>query len=147
VVEVVCGNKGNKVLVCFKGKERCVDAADTKALLARGEATLGPCPTAQAAAASVKAGAAFAANNELTASPNPTSASTTLAFTLAASGAYRLEVLNLQGAVVAVVAEGQGEAGQRLAHEFSKGRLATGVYMVRLTSGQQSKFTRVVLQD
>jgi hypothetical protein len=86
-------------------------------------------------------------NDGLTAAPNPTNANTTLAFTLAESGAYRLEVMNMQGAVVAVVAQGKGEAGQRIAHEFSKGRLATGVYMVRLTSGKQSKFTRVVLQD
>ncbi|MGY2134330.1 T9SS-dependent M36 family metallopeptidase [Hymenobacter sp. HD11105] len=147
VVDVVCGNKGNKVQVCFKGKGLCVDAADTKALLARGEATLGSCPRAKAAVASAVASDALLTNDGLTAAPNPTNANTTLAFTLAESGAYRLEVMNMQGAVVAVVAQGKGEAGQRIAHEFSKGRLATGVYMVRLTSGKQSKFTRVVLQD
>ncbi|SMB96088.1 peptidase M36 fungalysin [Hymenobacter roseosalivarius DSM 11622] len=149
VVNVVCGNRGNKVQVCFKGNEMCVDAADAKELLTRkdGGATLGTCgPKAKAADASLTAADALATDG-LTASPNPTNANTTLAFTLAESGAYRLEVMNMQGAVMSVVAQGKGEAGQRISHEFSKGRLATGVYMVRLTSGKQSKFTRVVLQD
>jgi PKD repeat protein len=147
VVDVVCGNKGNKVLVCQKqGNEICISPADVINQLRNG-GSLGTCVQAKAVTASVVASDALSTNEGLTASPNPTSANTTLAFTLAETGAYRLEVMNMQGAVVAVVAEGQGEAGQRISHEFSKGRLATGVYMVRLTSGKQSKFTRVVLQD
>ncbi|WP_188547366.1 T9SS-dependent M36 family metallopeptidase [Hymenobacter qilianensis] len=148
VVDVRCGNKNDKVLVCQKqGKEICISADAVETQLRIG-GSLGACaPKAKATVASAKASDALATNDGLTASPNPTSANTTLAFTLAESGAYRLEVMNMQGAVVSVVAQGKGEAGQRISHEFSKGRLATGVYMVRLTSGKQSKFTRVILQD
>ena len=148
VIDVRCGKKNDKVQVCQKqGNEICISAADVINHLRNG-GSLGACGVqAKATAASAKTSDDFAANNELTAAPNPTNANTTLAFTLAESGAYRLEVMNMQGAVVSVVAQGKGEAGQRIAHEFSKGRLASGVYMVRLTSGKQSKFTRVVLQD
>ncbi|MGY2131298.1 T9SS-dependent M36 family metallopeptidase [Hymenobacter sp. HD11105] len=147
VIDVRCGKKNDKVQVCQKqGNEICISAADVINHLRNG-GSLGTCGVqAKAAVASAVASDALS-TNDLTAAPNPTNANTTLAFTLAESGAYRLEVMNMQGAVVAVVAQGKGEAGQRIAHEFSKGRLATGVYMVRLTSGKQSKFTRVVLQD
>jgi hypothetical protein len=83
----------------------------------------------------------------ITATPNPTSANASLDFTLTESGSYRLEVMNIQGALISVVAEGKGEAGESFSYQFSKGRLAAGVYIVRLAAGKQSKFTRLILQD
>ncbi|SFQ41334.1 T9SS-dependent M36 family metallopeptidase [Hymenobacter arizonensis] len=149
VMDVRCG-KNRKVAVCFKGKEMCVDAADATALLnrERGEATIGACGTqARGTAEGTVASAPLPFDAALTAAPNPANAKTTLAFTLAESGAYRLEVVNTLGAVVSVVAQGNGEAGETLSHEFSRGNLAAGLYMARLVSGGKSHFTRIVLQD
>ncbi|HEX8507526.1 MAG TPA: T9SS-dependent M36 family metallopeptidase [Hymenobacter sp.] len=145
VVDVRCGNKNDKVLVCHNGKELCIGTAGVADHLAHGD-VVGSCdqPTAPASLA----GDESAKDNlQLTVSPNPSNARTTLGFTLTHRGAYRLEVMNMQGALVAVVAEGSGEAGEALAHEFSRGRLAAGLYMVRLVSGKQSKTSKLILQD
>jgi PKD repeat protein len=148
VVDVRCGIifKTNKLIeICYNGRSTCVAAASVPAHLARG-ASIGKC---QGSANSSLVAEEPVAPTELsiTATPNPTSANASLDFTLTESGSYRLEVMNMQGALISVVAEGSGEAGESFSHQFSKGRLAAGVYMVRLTSGKQSKFTRLVLQD
>ena len=148
VIDVRCGSKNNKVSVCFKGKQMCVDAADATALLTRerSEAVIGACGV-QARGTGDGAVASAPLDAALTVAPNPASAKTTLAFTLTQTGAYRLEVVNTLGAVVAVVAQGNGEAGEAFSHEFSRGNLAAGLYVARLVSGGKSHFTRIVLQD
>jgi hypothetical protein len=73
--------------------------------------------------------------------------STAVSFTLGEAGTYRLEVLNMQGTVVAVLGEGSGAAGQRITHEFKKGRLAGELFIVHLITGHGNKFTRVVLKN
>jgi PKD repeat protein len=151
VVDVRCGISffriPGKVLVCHNGRPTCVSTSAVADHLRHGD-SLGECQSS-ATAGLVGQGAAEAAKGplELTASPNPTNDQTWLDFTLTQSGSYRLEVLNMQGKVVSVVAEGSGEAGENYSFKFVKGRLAAGVYMVRLSSGKQNKFTRVVLQD
>jgi hypothetical protein len=135
------------VEVCFKGKPMCVDAAETATLLAGGRATLGQCPPAATTEASLMIAETGTNELQLMASPNPTASSTNLSFTLTKAGSFRLEVMNMQGAVVSVVAEGTGDAGERRDYSFSKGRLATGMYMVRLVSGSQSQFARILLMD
>jgi len=151
VVDVRCGPSGNQVQICFLNRNLCVDATNAKKLLSSrgGEGKLGTCmPTAaKPGEASPVARSSQPANVGLVAWPNPATTSTTLAFTLEQRGAYRLEVINMQGALVAVVAEGRGEAGESFSHEFSKGRLATGLYMARLVVGAKSHFTRVQLAD
>lgn len=149
VLDVRCGPsflKTNKLIeVCHNGRATCVAAASVAAHLAHGD-VLGKC---QGSANSGLLADEQPAVNELSISaiPNPTSSKTRLEFTLTESSTYRLEVMNMQGAVVNVVAEGHGEAGETVSHEFSKGRLAAGVYVVRLAAGTQNKFTRIILQD
>ncbi|QIL76006.1 T9SS-dependent M36 family metallopeptidase [Hymenobacter sp. HDW8] len=149
VVDVRCGFvflRNNKVLVCHNGKPVCVSESAVAAHLNHGD-SLGECQGS--------ATAGFAAEEQveaeealtLTATPNPTNSQTYLDFTLTETGNYRLEVMNMQGTVVSVVAEGTGRAGENFSFKFTKGRLASGIYMVRLTSGKKNKFTRVVLQD
>jgi hypothetical protein len=150
VIDVRCGISyfriPGKVLVCHNGRPTCVSTNAVADHLKHGD-TLGECQNS--AAAGLVAGEEVKAPEALglTASPNPANDQTWLDFTLTQSGSYRLEVLNMQGKVVSVVAEGSGEAGENYSFKFVKGRLAAGVYMVRLSSGKQNKFTRVVLQD
>ena len=146
VIDVRCGNKLDKVQVCHKDKELCISASAVPEHLAHGD-MVGTCDEA-VEPASLAGDPASAKNHPvLTVSPNPSNAQATLAFTLTQRGAYRLEVMNMQGALVSVVAEGSGEAGESFAHEFSRGRLAAGLYVVRLVSGKQSKTTKLILQD
>ena len=66
--------------------------------------------------------------------PNPTRSVSRVAFTLAEAGAVRLSVVDLLGREVAVLADGDRAAG---AHEaaLDTARLASGVYVVRLQTG------------
>jgi hypothetical protein len=144
VIDVRCGNKLDKVTVCHKGKALCIGADGVADHLGHGD-MVGACD--KLATPSLQADEDVAESLQLTASPNPTSAHTTLAFTLTESTSYRLEVINMQGALVAVVAEGTGDAGESFSHEFSRGNLVPGLYMVRLVAGKQSKATKLILHD
>ncbi|SMB96090.1 peptidase M36 fungalysin [Hymenobacter roseosalivarius DSM 11622] len=149
VVDVRCGFvfiRNNKVLVCHNGRPTCVTTATVADHLKHGD-SLGECQQTSAAGLVAEEKVAAEEVLTLTATPNPTSSQTWLDFTLTQTGNYRLEVMNMQGTVVGVVAEGIGRAGENFSFKFTKGRLAAGIYMVRLTSGQQNKFTRIVLQD
>ncbi|TGE07624.1 T9SS-dependent M36 family metallopeptidase [Hymenobacter fodinae] len=145
VIDVRCGNKNDKVQVCHKGKNvLCIGAADVIDHLNHGD-MVGACQNASASGLLADEGAAN--DLQLAATPNPTSTITKLSFTLAQQGAYRLEVINTLGSVVAVVGEGTGNAGESFSYDFNRGKLASGVYIVRLTSGKQNNFTRIMLQD
>ncbi|GAB3230786.1 hypothetical protein GCM10027346_16710 [Hymenobacter seoulensis] len=143
VIDVRCGNKNDKVQVCHNGKLLCIGSTDVLDHLRHGD-MVGTC---QEEASTSLLGSESTAEDGLTASPNPSRGRTSLAFKLPASGHYRLEVMNMQGSVVTVVAEGNGEAGESFSYEFSKGKLSSGTYMARLVTGKKSKFTRIVLQD
>ncbi|WP_375418341.1 T9SS-dependent M36 family metallopeptidase [uncultured Hymenobacter sp.] len=145
VIDVRCGTKNKQVQVCHSGKVLCVGQNEVALHLNHGD-RVGTC-AAPAAADGLLAGESAASELTLTAAPNPAGARTNLSFTLPQGGAYRLEVLNMQGATVGVVAEGSAKAGEKFSYEFSRNRLATGVYMARLVAGSKSKFTRIVLQD
>jgi hypothetical protein len=144
VVDVRCGSANNQVLMCRGRSTRCVNSSQVDASLRRGD-QLGSCPTSTSS--STLAEQEVAADSDLVSAPNPGVGSTTVSFTLGTAGAYRLEVLNLQGTVVAVLGEGSGAAGQRFTYEFTKGRLTGELYLVHLITGKSNKFSRVVLKD
>jgi hypothetical protein len=130
--------------VCSNKNTRCVNSSDVPNLLKRG-ATLGACGTSTGAAA-------FAAqdtdkDSQLTSLPNPAVGQTSVSFTLPEAGSFRLEVLNMQGSVVAVLGEGTGKAGQRFSYEFKKGNLKGDLYIAHLVTGSGNKFTRIELKD
>ncbi|MEM1041654.1 MAG: T9SS type A sorting domain-containing protein [Bacteroidota bacterium] len=66
--------------------------------------------------------------------PNPFAAATTLGFALPAATDVTLEVLDVLGRRVALVAQGEYEAGTHTA-SFDASGLASGAYLVRLTTG------------
>ncbi|WP_400191477.1 M36 family metallopeptidase [Hymenobacter sp. B81] len=140
VLDVRCGNRNSKVLVCHKGNTQCIDAHAVAAHLSHGD-KLGDCGVLAPSTRELPAAAG------LTAAPNPAGARTTISFELPQDGNYRLEVVNMQGLVVAVIAEGSGRAGQVYQYEFAKGQLRKGLYLARLVTSKASKFTRIELQD
>ena len=147
VVDVRCGAGNNQVLVCSNKNTRCVNSSEVANLLKRG-GTLGNCGTSTGAAS-------FAAQDardtmpesSLTSLPNPAVGQTAVSFTLPEAGSFRLEVLNMQGAVVAVLGAGSGNAGQRFSYEFKKGNLKGDLYIAHLVTGRGNQFTRIELKD
>ncbi|MEM9024150.1 MAG: T9SS type A sorting domain-containing protein, partial [Bacteroidota bacterium] len=81
----------------------------------------------------------------LIAYPNPYSGATTIAVTLHQTGSVQLEVLNLLGARVAVIADGSMPAGR---HVFPFAAAAfgqpAGVYLVRLRTDGDERVLRLV---
>ncbi|UYZ59090.1 T9SS-dependent M36 family metallopeptidase [Hymenobacter latericus] len=142
VLDMRCGNKNNKVQVCHNGRTLCVDALGATDHLAHGD-KLGTCGTelAQAPAAAPTSAAM------LSAAPNPADSRTTLWFEVPQNGPFRLEVIDMQGRVVRVLAEGEARVGQQYRHEFVREKLRGGLYIVRLVAGTQSKVIRMELRD
>ncbi|ALW87379.1 metalloprotease [Hymenobacter sedentarius] len=145
VVDVRCGPSNDKVLVCHNGNNtQCMKSDDVQNHLKHGD-MLGTCDV-------IPNGDSFASNDagaeyKLTSAPNPAVASTAVSFALREAGTYRVEVLNMLGAVVAVLGEGSGDAGQRFTYQFNKGSLSNQLYMVHLVTGQGNQFTRVQFKD
>jgi hypothetical protein len=127
VVNAVCGNKNDKVLVCHNGHEICISANAVPAHLAHG-CSIGSC--------SANAGnvARFANLATLQAVPNPFSENTVLDFTLAEGGTYTLEIYDLKGTLIRKLEEGTVQAKERRSVEINTSNWAKGVYMARLVT-------------
>ena len=83
--------------------------------------------------------------------PNPFNPSTIIPYQLAASAEVRLEVFNLLGQRIATLVDGVRSAGFHTATwtatDESGWAVAAGVYIYRMTVGQQSQTGRMVLID
>jgi len=76
--------------------------------------------------------------------PNPSSEAVTLTFRLAEAGEARLEVIDLQGRVVAQVFAGHAEAGEH-GFRFDSGALPAGLYVCRLMAGGRAHVQRMAV--
>ncbi|MEJ8803179.1 hypothetical protein [Pontibacter sp. H249] len=83
---------------------------------------------------------------QLKASPKVFSSKTDLSFMLKQNGKYKLEILNMQGTVVTVLAEGNGLAGEMQVYQFKKGKFAAGGYIARLITDNEITSTRFMLE-
>ncbi|PVY38092.1 T9SS-dependent M36 family metallopeptidase [Pontibacter virosus] len=147
VVDVRCGDnkKKDKVLVCVDGVAECVEPKAVNSLLTKANGTLGNCGLSATATATAKAEIS-AERMALRAVPNPFGAKTDIGFTLTEDGSYTLEVLDMRGTVVAVLAHSTGRAGEHKVYEFEKGKLANGLYIARLVTDEGVSFIRIVMQ-
>ncbi len=76
--------------------------------------------------------------------PNPFARSTTIGFSLLQEAQVRVTVYDMLGRTVAVLADGQLEAGRHTA-TFDAGNLASGVYLVHLAAGNVTETRRVTV--
>jgi photosystem II stability/assembly factor-like uncharacterized protein len=76
--------------------------------------------------------------------PNPFNSAATIRFTLPEAGTLRLDVYNLLGERVAVLADGRWPAGEHRIRWAADG-LSSGTYLVRMTVGNQFKTQKVLL--
>jgi len=81
--------------------------------------------------------------------PNPTAAGASLAYTLPAAGHAHLDVVDLQGRRVAVLADGAAGAGPHRiewdGRDAGGRRVDSGVYWVRLAFGEARRLQRLVV--
>ncbi|WP_426493513.1 HYR domain-containing protein [Hymenobacter sp. 102] len=138
VVDVRCGNKNEKVVVCHNGHEICIspNAVPTH-LTQHPDDRLGTCSAAaqeaRPAAAAETAAAAVTASDRLVfdAYPNPFSASTTVHIRPTSATAAKVRVYDSMGRVVAVLFDGMTEAGRDYELTLDARTLATGLYLCR----------------
>lgn len=76
--------------------------------------------------------------------PSPVRSLASISFALAERGEVMLELLDLQGRRVRVLAQGDMDAGQHLAL-FDAREVRSGLYFVRLTAGKRVAITRAVV--
>lgn len=81
---------------------------------------------------------------DLSIAPNPATQSTRVAFNLTKRGETTVELLDLTGAVARRLAQGELSAGPQ-AVDLNTTGLATGLYFVRVQSGNQTGVKKVAV--
>ncbi|WP_276499515.1 InlB B-repeat-containing protein [Pontibacter litorisediminis] len=82
----------------------------------------------------------------LMAYPNPFSKRTKIQFTLSEGGPYTVEVYDGRGALIDVLKQGSGSAGEELKLELDGTTFTEGLYVVRLVSKAQSSSLKLLLK-
>jgi hypothetical protein len=77
--------------------------------------------------------------------PNPFNPSTTIEFTIPEKGHASLKVFNMLGQEVAVLFDGEAEAGRIYQQSFDASSLPSGIYFSKLSHGQSQLVRRMVL--
>ncbi|GAB2705856.1 hypothetical protein GCM10011495_23220 [Hymenobacter frigidus] len=140
VLDVRCGNKNDKVLVCHNGHEICISANAVPAHLnGHPGDRLGSCIAplvlgAQGASSTPAAPATLKETALLEAFPNPFANSTTVRFRQVETAAVQVRVYDGQGRVVAVLFNGVAEADREYSLVLDATPLATGIYLCRYES-------------
>lgn len=80
--------------------------------------------------------------------PNPFNPVTTIDFTIGPPGFYRLELMDMRGAMIYLLATGENKENAFLSHELDGNRdnLAEGVYVARLTTANSVRNIKLVLK-
>ena len=77
--------------------------------------------------------------------PNPFNPNTTIRFTLDVSGPVTLKIFDSVGREAATIVDEYLESGARHERTFDASGFASGIYFARLTSGDRSRFIKMVL--
>ena len=132
-----CGNENKKeakIMLCYNGKQICIDHHAAPGFIKKG-ATLGDCNGTSSAMSMAPANKNSSLNNLIQQYPNPVSGELTIRFTTKTTGKANLGIYDMNGKLVAAVYDGMQEQG--LIHEIKlpAGKLAAGIYVTRLTTG------------
>jgi len=76
--------------------------------------------------------------------PNPFNPATTLSYVLPEAGLVNLAVYDISGQLAAEIVNGWREAGSHVA-QFDGSRLASGIYLARLTAGNVTSVQKLVM--
>jgi D-alanyl-D-alanine carboxypeptidase len=132
-----CGNKDDKVTICFYGKNLCLPRIAASWLIASG-ATLGGCEEkcsipASKGNESINSKLQFASNIRSTlVFPNPFTTSATFTFTSPVAGQASIRLYDMNGKMVATVFNEHVEKGIMKQIKFDGSKLPAGIYLSRL---------------
>ena len=130
----LCGNKNkkeDKIEVCFKGKNLCIDRSAAPGFIEKG-AYLGACDEALSKSESKPVISEQSKLNAITASPNPFTNNITLSFKVSQSGPVSLRVYDLSGKLVSTLFNGIAEKGIVQKANFDGSKLPAGIYISRM---------------
>ena len=144
VLDVRCGNKMDKVLVCHNGHELCVSSSAVNThLTAHPGDRLGACPglSARLSAPVATTGSA----NELAVYPNPAGDQATVSFRAPLDGTAQVVVYNALGQRVASLYDGAVNGGQLYSLLLHSEHLAAGLYECRLLVNGKAEMQRLII--
>lgn len=147
VLDISCGNNGDKVVICHDGQPLCVSPSAVASHLEHGDA-LGACSTSSARFSQVSYNGSmesFDTHELLAAFPNPFNSSTMLNYELHEDAHVKIEVYNLLGSLVKVITDGYEKAGQHsVALDLNDLAAEDGVYFIKFHQGAEQSIIRVV---
>jgi hypothetical protein len=158
VLDVRCGTKNDKVLVCHKTgstknpwNQICISASAVDAHLKKGS-TLGTCSSTQGGATAFAGTELTLSNllvasiNELSVYPNPFAKQSTVTYTLTTDEAkVSLDLFDLKGSKVQNIYTGSANASEAKSFSFDSSNLASGVYFFRLTGNNIALNFKVIV--
>jgi hypothetical protein len=137
-LQTICGKKGDKILVCHKGKKTlCINSSDVAEHLAHGD-QLGACATTITSARNTRIDEPAASINNLPSRfqvsviPNPAIATTKIMYELPADGRVSIQVFDVLGRQIKTVVDAGKPAGFHNA-ELNMAALQHGMYYYRIT--------------
>ena len=137
-LQTACGKKGDKILVCHKGKKTlCIDSSDVSAHLDHGD-ELGACATTITSAANARISETIASINDVPSRfqvsviPNPAITTTKISYELPADGRVLIQVFDVLGREIKTVVDASKQAGFHNA-ELNVSALQPGMYYYRVT--------------
>jgi hypothetical protein len=131
-VDVSCGPKGDKVLVCHNGKTLCVTKSAAAGHLKHGD-VLGSCPnvTTRKTISAVVDGDQMVeqevSNFRVSVTPNPFHTTATMQYALPSEGLVSIKIYDMAGQEVATVVKAQKKAGS-YATDLRAANLRKGAY-------------------
>ena len=153
VLDVSCGPKGDKFEICWtnpkgKTKTKCVKEKKLTKLLETGSAVFGPCPSVPGVDPDWNEETEteiITDNIYLHAFPNPFSDQLIIEFEVIETDNVMVNVLNLQGQLLATVHDGHAEEGELVTTQFNAGNLPAGIYLIQVINAETTMVKKVVL--
>ena len=158
VIDVRCGNQGNKVVICHKGQELCIAAAAVAEHLQHGD-LLGSCTKINNNGSDVKvneyAADILRSNTERKEAgvfafeifPNPISSTSIANYWIPADAYVSIKLLDVTQREIATIEQGMKKAGKHTSAINSK-HLTPGIYLCRIiinSSGSQLVRTQKII--
>jgi transcriptional regulator len=152
VVDVRCGNKMDKVMVCHNGHTICIAPSAVPAhLKEHADDYIGDCgsrSTTGEIAEGETGGETFIPGHaaaQITAYPNPFTTSTTIEFTMGRTQNVSLAVYDVKGALVETLFQGEAEQGVTNCYKLDATKLKADVYFARLITEREVKIVKLII--
>lgn len=136
-LQIACGNKGDKVLICHKGKETvCISQSAVADHLDHGD-QLGACPISSPAIANARASQAsgvsrLPASFQVTVIPNPAAVTAKIFYELPVDGRVSIRIFDMLGRQITSLVDAAKQAGFHNT-ELNVTALPQGIYYYRIT--------------